>query len=112
LAARAELLEVQGGGDERFAGAGRGVEDDVLPVEERENRLLLLRIKRESALLHRREKTLQDGVDRRAAGQGSERRRSRGGHVGFSRTVSRERDKGNVRARACAGRSSRVGSVA
>ena len=33
--------EVQGGGDERLAGAGGGVQDDVLPLEEGEDRFLL-----------------------------------------------------------------------
>ena len=59
--AGAEGLEMQRGGNQRFAGAGRGVEDDVAAGEEFQDGLLLLGIERQPALGHR----LQEGVEHR-----------------------------------------------
>ena len=69
-----ERGEVQGGGDERLAGAGRRVQDDVLPLEQLEDRLLLRRVERQGPWRRR-----SRGSARAARRPGARRRRRGGG---------------------------------
>ena len=59
-------FEMQRGGDERFAGAGGRVEDDVLVLEELEHRRLLRGIELELAALDVFEEAPEEGVVARA----------------------------------------------
>jgi len=62
--------EVQGGGDERLAGAGGRVQDDVPPLEELENGLLLRRVEGQALAGDVLEKAPEELVARRlVAGQ-------------------------------------------
>ena len=54
--------EVGAGGDEALARAGRGVEDDVGPGGDLDERLLLMRVQRQALLAHPGLEGVEDGV--------------------------------------------------
>jgi hypothetical protein len=91
--AGAEGLEMVGGGDEGFAGTGGGVEDDVVPGEEFEDGLLLLRVELQPALGGDGEKAVEHGVRVRRAGQG----RERGGGTWSGRHPPHKEGRGGAR---------------
>ena len=67
-----ERGEVQGGGDERLPRAGGGVQDDVLPLEELEDGLLLRRVEREALAGHVVEEAPEQLVAARGVAGGQE----------------------------------------
>src|SRR5688500_20270267 len=52
---------MQGRGDQRFPRSGRGIEDDVLVVEQLQDRRLLSRIQFQAPLRHVLEETVEQG---------------------------------------------------